>query len=147
MGEEEGVAVAVVPRAPSPRAPSIRRLEASHALGGGHRWGREGPPPPTGKGGVRHGSGLAPPPCTAVEPRHDRLLAFPPSWIRTVGASPADEGGREEEMEGAPELGGSPPRASSEGHRRASTRERAAVAGWSTAEGREEEARGRMSRG
>ena len=35
MGEEEGAAVAVVPRAPSPRAPSIRRLEASRSLGGG----------------------------------------------------------------------------------------------------------------
>ena len=53
MGEEEGAAVAVVPRALSPRAPSICRLEASRALGGGHRRGREGPPPPTGKGGVR----------------------------------------------------------------------------------------------
>ena len=42
MGEEEGAAVAVVPRAPSPRAPSIRRLEASHALGGGRRRGRKG---------------------------------------------------------------------------------------------------------
>ena len=123
MGEEEGAAVAVVPRTPSPRAPSIRHLEASRALGGGHRWGREGPPPPTGKGGVRRGSGLAPPPCTAVEPRHDRLPAFPPSWIYAVGASLADEGGREEEREGASELRGSPPRVSSEGHRRASTRE------------------------
>jgi len=45
MGEEEGAAVAVVPRAPSPRSPSIRRLEASRALGGGrclHRGRVEG---------------------------------------------------------------------------------------------------------
>ena len=45
MGEEEGAAVAVVLHAPSPRAPSIRRLEASRALGGGrclHRGRVEG---------------------------------------------------------------------------------------------------------
>ena len=45
MGEEEGAAVAVVPRALSPRAPSIRRLEASRALRGGrclHRGRVEG---------------------------------------------------------------------------------------------------------
>ena len=45
MGEEEGAAVAVVPRVPSPRVPSIRRLEASRALEGGrclHRGRVEG---------------------------------------------------------------------------------------------------------
>ncbi|XP_066323792.1 uncharacterized protein [Miscanthus floridulus] len=92
-----------MPPPPCCGGPCRREMQAAPPLEAARRLEGRGHPA-AARGGVRRGSGLAPPPCTAVEPRHDRLLAFPPSWICAVGASPADEGGREEEREGAPEL-------------------------------------------